>query len=163
MTIARFLSGYFWLIALAIALVNHFLAMRRIERSRERPEVVAAARRFLPVMTGLQVVMWGVMGMGVVSGSTRSVFSFFRPQDGNPFVLFFVGFAIAVSLAHAWYVLFSDGAFVIWSFFQVTRRSSSLSFNPPVWFYRILGALNPVLIAWWIYSVTALNGKIPEF
>ena len=53
---------------------------------------------------------WAVMGVGCVSGAVGSVFDYFRPRDGNPYVLAFFGIVILEWLLLANWLLVKGGA-----------------------------------------------------
>jgi hypothetical protein len=53
---------------------------------------------------------WVVMGVGCVSGTVRSMFDYFRPRDGNPYVLAFFGVVILEWLLLANWLIRKGGA-----------------------------------------------------
>ena len=53
---------------------------------------------------------WIEMGLGQLTGSTSTVWDYFRPQDMSAFVLGFVGSVFALSFALLYWVFFMDGA-----------------------------------------------------
>ena len=98
----------FWLFMIFATWHNAALWRRRGERHiRERPEL---ASRYATLTKGLITwgnVPWVVMGIGCTVGGVPAVFSYFRPQDGNPCVL-----AFWVSLVLLWILGF------YWMFFR---------------------------------------------
>jgi len=61
------------------------------------------------------VLLWGnlpwvVMGVGIVVGGVHSVFAYFQPRDGNPFVLAWFGVVIALWLLGFYWLIARRGA-----------------------------------------------------
>ena len=50
------------------------------------------------------------MGFAIEFGGVRSMFSFFRPRDGNPFVLAWFTLVIAEWILGFWWLFFRRGA-----------------------------------------------------
>lgn len=50
------------------------------------------------------------MGAGIELGGLPSVFSYFRPRDGNPFVLAWVGVVVALWMLGFWWLFRRGGA-----------------------------------------------------
>jgi hypothetical protein len=67
---------------------SHGRAQRQIKTRPElRDGYLALIRKFVTWNN----LPWVVMGVGCIIGKVPSVFSFFRPRDGNPYVLAFFG------------------------------------------------------------------------
>jgi hypothetical protein len=85
-----------WLLFLA---VNVWNAISLHKKSRPiieaRPELADGYRTLVRGMVFWGGLPWVVMGVGLELGGVPSPFSYFRPQDGNPFVLALIGVAVA--------------------------------------------------------------------
>ena len=55
-------------------------------------------------------IPWIVMGIGCVMGGVPSVFHFFRPRDGNPYVLAFFASVFLIWIMGTYWLLFQGGA-----------------------------------------------------
>ena len=53
---------------------------------------------------------WIVMGVGLELGGLPSIWSYFRPRDGNPFVLAFFFVVFALWILGFWWLFFARGA-----------------------------------------------------
>jgi hypothetical protein len=77
---------------------------------RERPELAAGYQRLVRGYLFWGNVPWLVMGVGLELGGLPSIFSFFRPRDGNPFVLAWFAVVIALWILGFWWLFFARGA-----------------------------------------------------
>lgn len=80
------------------------------EHIRERPELAAGYRRLIRGYLFWFNLPWIVMGVGLELGGLPSIFSYFRPRDGNPFILAFFGVVIAEWILSFWWLFFARGA-----------------------------------------------------
>src|SRR6266853_5384020 len=103
------LSRYFWLIALGMCALQYARSVNRAGLVADDSDTREVVDRYRRVWFAAQAMPWLIMGVGILSGSTRSIWDFFLPQDGNVFVLTFITFAFAESLAVIWWA-FSGGA-----------------------------------------------------
>lgn len=55
-------------------------------------------------------IPWVIMGLGMLLGSTQSIFDYFRPRDLNPFVLAFHASVIIIYIFTIRWLYFKDGA-----------------------------------------------------
>jgi hypothetical protein len=99
------LFKYFW--ALLIA-VNCFSAVWMSFYMKE-----ASVKERLKMMLGSafwQNVPWIVMGIGSTIGGVPTFFHFFRPKDGNPFVLAWWASVAAVFIIGSYWIFIGQGA-----------------------------------------------------
>jgi hypothetical protein len=88
----RIVSRYFWFIAIVVTGINVLVFMLRAKRYiKENPQLkegyVALFRGYLLWLN----IPWVVMGIGCTIGGVPSVWHYFRPRDGNPYVLAWFG------------------------------------------------------------------------
>src|ERR1700739_1905370 len=105
------LSRNFWLIALVVTGLNCWMAERRLRNLEIHedigwPERVSLLHRFQL----FSAIPWLVMGWGELVGGVPNVWAYFRPQDGDPYVTTWFVCIFLMSLASAYWVLFSGGA-----------------------------------------------------
>jgi hypothetical protein len=100
------------------------------------------------------------MGSGVLLGSTPSIWHYFRPQDGNPFVLAFIGSIFILSVISAGWVMFGDGVSKIVEF-QLPPYSRTTAGNNPT-IMKVLLAIGPLFIALWVFGVIQMDLPIQE-
>ncbi len=104
-------SKWFWLVIIAatclIAGIFRFKSQRHI---RDNPEL---ADGYAKIFRGIVIwgnIPWIVMGLGIIVGGVPSVRNYFRPRDGNPFVLaHFVSVFLIWTLGTYW-LFFRGGA-----------------------------------------------------
>jgi hypothetical protein len=110
-TVFDALGGYFWLICLAISAYQYYAAGRRVEADEHLSESMTVERtRYIQRFIAASTLPWIVMGAGQLTGSTSSVWEYFRPQDMNVFVVAFFGSVFALSLIFFYWVFFMEGA-----------------------------------------------------
>jgi hypothetical protein len=98
-TVFDALGRYFWLICLAISAYQYYAAGRRVEADEHLSESMTVERtRYIQRFIAASTLPWIVMGAGQLTGSTSSVWEYFRPQDMNVFVVAFFGSVFALSL-----------------------------------------------------------------
>lgn len=111
MLLFKIVSKYFWAIAFLIT-CSHVLFFKAPSKSdiEENPE---ASQDYNKLKRGYLFWMnlpWIVMGIGCTIGRVPTVFHYFRPRDGNPFVIaWWVIFFIIYILDFYW-IFFCKGA-----------------------------------------------------
>ena len=102
---------YFWVLCIGVNIVNAAIWRHRGKvfstRTPELKEGYASLSRGYAFWTSIP---WIVMGVGIMMGKVPSLFHYFRPKDGNPFVI-------------AWFV----SIFVLWliGFFWLFVRNGA--------------------------------------
>ncbi|HOO56920.1 MAG TPA: hypothetical protein PLN69_08860 [bacterium] len=108
------ITTYFWIIAIALSFVNAVVVKQRLTKYiTENPE---REQGYSDLIKGFLIygnIPWIVMGIGVVAGKVDSLFCFFRPQDGNPYVIAFIASLILVWILGTIWLFFRDGANMI--------------------------------------------------
>ncbi|MEP6670314.1 MAG: hypothetical protein ABJF10_14230 [Chthoniobacter sp.] len=96
-----------WLIAIAFNVFNAF-ALRARARTYilQKPELAGGYQRLFKGFLFWWSLPWIVMGIGIEWGGVPSIFSYFRPRDGNPFVVGWFA-VIAVEWILGFYWLFA--------------------------------------------------------
>lgn len=107
----RLIFRHGWLMFVAVTCLNALiLKIHSRQHIRERPELVAGYRRLVLGYLFWGNLPWLVMGVGIEFGGLPSIFSYFRPRDGNPFVLAWFGVVIALWILGFWWLFPRRGA-----------------------------------------------------
>src|ERR1700749_3021869 len=94
------IGHWFWVACLAINVVNYRRASGLArQKFAADPQHAATAERLLRRFAALAAVPWLVMGAGVLFGGVPGVWNYFRPQDGDPFVIAWIASAFLLSVA----------------------------------------------------------------
>lgn len=128
-----FVSNWMWAIAIAFVLINVAVWWGTAVPSWRRDP--SRKRGDQKLLLGFAVVLslpFLIMGAGAMSKDRLTVWHFFRPQDGNPYVLSFFVYLFSFALIFAIWVWFFGGAkFMSWHVgvfrgLRVTGRSIPL-------------------------------------
>jgi hypothetical protein len=106
-----FVFQHFWLIAIIVHSINaamYWLRCRPIVAAR--PELADPVMKLFVGFYVLGYAPWLVMGAGICFGGLSNCLSFFRPGDGNPFVLAFFATIFMIQILGLYWVVFRDGA-----------------------------------------------------
>src|SRR5688572_11682314 len=86
-----------WLMFVAVTIANALILKYRSRRYiRERPELAEGYNRLFRGVLFWGNLPWILMAIGIEFGGVPSFFSYFRPRDGNPFVM--AWFAVVIAL-----------------------------------------------------------------
>lgn len=90
---------HFWLAFIAANVLNALILKARSRKYiLQKPELAAGYQQLFNGFLLWGNVPWVVMGIGILFGGVHNVFSYFRPRDGNPFVLAWFGVIGALCL-----------------------------------------------------------------
>jgi hypothetical protein len=87
-----------------------YLKLHSRDQIRQRPELAIGYRQLIRGYLFWVNLPWIVMGVGLELGGLPSIFSYFRPRDGNPFVLAFFVIVFALWILGFWWLFFARGA-----------------------------------------------------
>lgn len=157
------LSRYFWLVALGFSAFNYVRARRDFFKS-ESPQRESAAEheRYLKRFAVGSALPWVVMGIGQVTGATPTVWHYFRPQDGNPFVLAWLGVCFVTSCAYAWWVLAAGGAQKVRDLNLMAALGQRRSKPSSLFAIKALAAMGPLFFPVWVYLAVTQNVPLPR-
>jgi hypothetical protein len=99
------LFKYFWAVVIAIDCIGAVMTSFYMKQ--------APAKERLKMMLGWAFwtnVPWIVMGIGSTIGGVPTFFHFFRPKDGNPFVLAWWASVAAVFIIGSYWIFIGQGA-----------------------------------------------------
>jgi hypothetical protein len=104
-------SRYFWVIAIIVTCINIVsLKMRSRRHIKANPEL---AEGYAVLIRGYLLWMnvpWIVMGIGCTIGGIPAVWYFFRPRDGNPYVLAWFASVFLLWVLGTHWLFFKGGA-----------------------------------------------------
>lgn len=157
------ISRNFWALCLVISGFQILRARRRAfsvhwESNAKAHAALAYLRWYMVAL----VLPWVVMGCGVISGSTPTVWYYFRPQDGNPYVLAWIGVIILISFLYSAWIFLANGArkIVDLKLMQIIGgKDGALSSASRIKFFAALG---PPFTVLWVFMATAMNVPLPK-
>jgi hypothetical protein len=146
MTPLDFISRYFWLMAIGATAANWVIfrksAQKHIAENPQLQEGYAALLRGYLVWMNIP---WLVMGVGCTVGGVPSVWHYFRPSDGNPYVLAWFGSVFLLWLLGTFWLFFREGAE------KLARHPGAVKFASGL---RSMDVTNPALIkAFWLMTL----------
>ena len=104
-------TTYFWLICVIITIVNGAVFKHKSKKYiEEKPELSEGYATLIRGFVFWGNVPWVVMGIGFTIGGVPSVWHYFRPQDGNPYVLAWFVSVFVVWILGTYWLFFRDGA-----------------------------------------------------
>jgi len=151
----------FWLIALGISLINYVMGRRRITAAvGQNPNRLGETLGLFGRLSLFSNLPWRVMGWGVLFGSVPSVFSYFRLQDRNTYVIDWYASLMLLSVSNALWVMLGDGArrlreLQAFGAFGAGRKTSAM----PDWAIKVLAILGPFFILFWLYWMRFITSQ----
>jgi len=119
-----FLFKNFWIVLMAITLVNGFLLKIRFNKYiSEHPELIDGYNKIIKVWLIFGSFPWVIIMIGSLTGLTQNISEYFNPMAMNPMVLVFHFIMISVWLIAAVWIFFRGGAEFIASHPGVIRTS----------------------------------------
>ena len=111
MNIFSQITKHFWMLGIVIMSVNALVfkirSRKYIQENPELEEGYSTLTRGFLIWGNLP---WLVMGIGVTFGDIDSIYYYFGPQDGNPYVQAFFASVFLIWLLGTYWLLFRDGA-----------------------------------------------------
>jgi hypothetical protein len=165
------IGRYFWLLCLGISAYQYVAGMRALaSRDATDPRASPAAislRRWFAIVSDLP---WAVMGWGILVGGVPNVWYFFRPKDGNPYVLAWFASILGAALYFAFWVFFLEGAekVVVLQPVEVKwhrtgfRGTTSGTLELTVGRVKLFAAIGPIWIAFCTYLMCVMDAPVPK-
>jgi hypothetical protein len=158
------ITEYFWLIALGIGAFNYRMARGPVVSSESSGPLGEAGEReiYLKRFALVGNLPWLVMGLGKILGYTATIWYYFRPQDGNPFVIAWLAVVLIVTCTYAWWVLFAGGAQKVRDLNLMTVLGQRRSRTRSLFSIKLFAALGPLFFMVWLYLVVSMNVSLPK-
>lgn len=156
------IGKYFWFICILLQFIL-FSTPKEIRKMLEKDEGFKyefySLRRKLLIIT---IFPWLIMGVSILSGEVPSFWHYFRPQDGNPFVLLFFTSVITIWIITLYWTFFRNGAEIITKFkllsFYVFGEKRTLT-SSQVKLFLVLGIFGGIM---GIIFMLVFNYPIPD-
>ena len=159
----RLLFKYFWVVMLALMTFNYFKTIRALgAKSEGVGRLSDSSKAYVARFAIAASLPWVVMGAGQVLGSTPSVWYYFRPQDGNPFVLAWFALIFSLWCIYAWWIFFAEGAAKVremhlMALFGVPSRTMQSERT-----IKLFALIGPLMFPILIYTMVSMNAQVPK-
>jgi len=101
----------FWVLAIIITGLNFFLFKKQArDLIKTNPEFAPGFRKLFGDFFIWVNIPWIIMGWGMTVGTVPNIFYYFRPQDGNPYVLAWYISIFTLWIAGTYWLIFKGGA-----------------------------------------------------
>jgi hypothetical protein len=144
-------THHFWLFAIFLTVINVLMAKKRAAKSiQANPELAEGYDKLIRGYLFWMNLPWIVMGIGATIGKVPSVWHFFKPKNGNPYVLaWFITLACLWFLGAAWLV-FRGGAETLLKYPEITNLKKT---QKPItiklmWGICFMGGLAAMVYMW---------------
>lgn len=135
---------YFWVLAIVVNVANAIiLKVRSKKYIQQRPELAEGYQQFFLGTLFFGSLPWVVMGIGILFGGVQNVFSYFHPQNPNPFI-------------RAWYVCIV-GMWLLGFYWLFARRGAGFLVEHPGLFNVNLNTPTKIKA---FYCLTIVGGAV---
>jgi len=161
-SIIEFAFKNFWLLAIIITLINaYYFKVRSRSLVRDNPDLKDDYNKVFWGTIVFLGIPWLVMGIGMTIGGIPTVFHFFRPRDGNPYVIAFHLNIIIIWILSIIWIYFKDGANFWVKYITPLGRQTLFTgsvLGVKIWFaLSLLGGIAGMAMMWLI------NIPVPNF
>jgi hypothetical protein len=102
---------YFWFFIIIVNLINaNNLKVKSRKYIAESPGREDGYNKIIKIFIIYANIPWFIMGAGILSGLTVTVFDYIRPSDFNPAVLAFYASLLTIWLYGFYWIFFKHGA-----------------------------------------------------
>ncbi|MEN6319548.1 MAG: hypothetical protein ABFD82_12425 [Syntrophaceae bacterium] len=105
------ISKHFWFIAITVTIINWLIFRKRAQKYiQKNPQLEEGYASLFRGYLFWMNIPWVIMGIGCTFGGVPSVWHYFRPMDGNPYVLAWFGSVFCLWILGTFWLFFRDGA-----------------------------------------------------
>ncbi len=105
------MSRYFWAFAIAVSCINVVIfKVRSTRHIQANPELAEGYATLLRGYLFWMNLPWILMGIGCTVGGVPSVWHYFRPKDGNPYVLTWFASVFLLWILGTYWLFLKGGA-----------------------------------------------------
>ena len=144
------MTRYFWVVAIIVTGIQvAVFKARSIRHIQANPEL---SKGYATIIRGYLIWMnipWIVMGIGCTVGGVPGVWHYFRPRDGNPYVLAWFASVFLLWIAGTYWLLFRGGAEML------AKHPGAFSPNiigpivfKLIWFACLAGGILAMILLW---------------
>jgi hypothetical protein len=155
------IGKYFWALCIGITVLNFYIiAPRNPESEAARmlnaDELQAVRHRIF----GAMILPWVVMGIAQLVGKVPNVWSFFRPQDLNPYVWSWYASVFLLSCAFAYWVFARGGARLViaLNLIQISGFRGKAAVTEK--WVKVSAALGPPLTVAWVWLAWVMDAPV---
>jgi hypothetical protein len=114
MKMFTFISKHFWLVAITVTVINAFIFQHKSKKYiRENPKLEEGYSTLFRGYLFWLNIPWVIMGLGSTTGDVPSVWHYFRPKDGNLYVLAWFGSVFILWILGSIWLFFKGGAEIL--------------------------------------------------
>jgi hypothetical protein len=104
-------SKWFWLVCIGVTFLNGAVFKFRARKQiKQNPSLEEGYNRIIKGFLTWGNIPWIVMGIGCTFGGVPTVWHYFNPKAGNPYVLAFFASAVLVWIMGSYWIFFRGGA-----------------------------------------------------
>ena len=158
-----FLFNQFWLFLIIVMVVNGIIWKKNSKKYiKQNPELKEGYDKLIKGFLIYCNIPWIIMGIGMLTGITKSMESFFYPQLLNPIVLIFNLYGIFIWIYGSYWIYFKGGAEMIVKHPGLFRNSSytndeNLNIKIVKFFWAVM------ILVGIISLITRFIGEIPPY
>ena len=105
------LSKWFWFLCIIVTFLNGAIfRFRAKKRIKQNPDLEEGYKKIIRGFVTWGSLPWIVMGIGCTVGGVPSVWHYFNPKEGNPYVLAFFASVFLIWILGGYWILFRGGA-----------------------------------------------------
>ncbi len=111
MDIFELFSKHFWIMFIVSTFANAIIMKNRSKKNIEKDPSLKSG--YDAIFKGFLIwgnIPWIVMGAGILTGSVPTIWHYFKPQDGNPYVLAFFISIFTIWLLGTYWLFVKKGA-----------------------------------------------------
>jgi hypothetical protein len=141
-----FISKYFWFVAIIVTGINLIIFRKRAQKYiKDNPQLEEGYATLFRGYLFWMNLPWVIMGIGCTIGGVPSVWHYFRPRDGNPYVLVWFGSLFLIWILGTFWLFFRGGAE------KLVRHPGMIEFR---YGFKRKNITNPVLIkSLWVLAL----------
>lgn len=102
---------YFWILCVVVTYLNAGLFWLKSRKYiDEKPELESGYRTLIKGFAVWGNIPWLVMGLGITTGGVPSTWDYFRPKDGNPWVISWFASVFGIWALGTYWLIVRSGA-----------------------------------------------------
>ena len=136
----------FWLIAILLTSINFFVFKNKARKYiKQNPDLSVDYKKLFEHYFFWCNIPWIIMGIGLVTGGAPNISCYFRPQDGNPFVLVWYVSIFSLWAVGTYWLIFKGGAQMLVKCPGVSGKVTSPLLIKVLWLICVLWGISAVI------------------